>query len=102
MRKTIVGLGKMIAITAIGFGAALIGFGLSHQLWLSLLLMLVTGFSMMQVMSACNTIMQTIVEEDKRGRVMSFYTMAIIGMMPFGSLLAGIIANQIGAPRTVM
>src|SRR5262249_32626904 len=101
-RKTVVGLGRWISACAFLFGAGLIGFGLSHWLWLSLPLMLVTGFSMMQQMAASNTIMQTIVDEDKRGRVMSFYTMAFIGMVPFGSLMAGSLANSIGAPRTVM
>src|SRR2546426_9963581 len=102
MRRTIVGLGRTIAITAFTFGGGLIAFGLSHSLWLSLPLMLVVGFSMMQLMSGCNTIMQTIVEEKKRGRVMSFYTMALIGIMPFGSLLAGGVASKIGAPHTVI
>jgi MFS family permease len=102
MRKTIVGLGRVIVITAFTFGAGLVFFGMSHWLWLSLLLMLITGFSMMQQMSASNTIMQTIVDENKRGRVMSFYTMAFIGVTPFGSLLAGLAASSIGAPRTVI
>ncbi|HLH31160.1 MAG TPA: MFS transporter, partial [Terriglobia bacterium] len=101
-RKTIVGLGRVIAITACTFGIGLIGLGLSHWLWISLPLMLVTGFSMMQQMSSSNTIMQTIVEENKRGRVMSFYTMAFIGVAPFGSLMAGFAASRFGAPRTVM
>jgi hypothetical protein len=64
--------------------------------------MLVTGFSMMQQMSSSNTIMQTIVEESKRGRVMSFYTMAFIGVAPFGSLMAGLAASRFGAPHTIM
>ena len=102
LRKSIVGLGKMIAITALTFGAGLVAFGLSHWLWLSLLLMLANGFSMMQQMSASNTILQTIVAEDKRGRVMSFYTMAFMGVAPFGSLIAGALATQIGAPMTVV
>lgn len=101
-RKTIVGLGRVIAITAFTFGAGLVVLGLSHWLWLSLPLMLVTGFAMMQQMSASNTIMQTIVEENKRGRVMSFYTMAFIGVAPFGSLVAGLAASKVGAPHTVM
>jgi MFS family permease len=101
-RKTIVGLGRIIALSAFGFGAGLIVLGLSHWLWLSLPIMLVTGFSMMQQMSASNTIMQTIVQENKRGRVMSFYTMAFIGVVPFGSLIAGFAASKIGAPYTVM
>lgn len=101
MRKSIVGLGKMMAITAFMFGAGLIAFGLSRYIWLSLLLMLVIGFSMMQQMAAGNTILQTIVDEDKRGRVMSFYTMSFIGAAPFGSLIAGALASKIGAPLTV-
>jgi MFS family permease len=64
--------------------------------------MLVCGFGMMQQMAASNTIIQTIVEESKRGRVMSFYTVAFVGMAPFGSLLAGALARAIGAPLTVM
>lgn len=102
MRKTVLGLGKRIATTTLIFGAGLIFFGLSHYLWISLALMLVTGFSLIQQMSCSNTIMQTIVQEDKRGRVMSFYTMAFVGAMPFGSLIAGAVANAIGAPLTVM
>jgi len=102
MRRTIVGLGKVISIVAFTFGGGLIGFGLSPSLWTSLPLVFVIGFSMMQVMSSCNTIMQTIVDEKKRGRVMSFYTMSIIGITPFGSLLAGGVASRIGAPHTVM
>jgi MFS family permease len=101
-RKTIVGLGRVIAVTAFTFGLGLIALGLSHWLWLSLPLILVTGFSMMQQMSSSNTIMQTIVDESKRGRVMSFYTMAFIGVAPFGSLIAGFAASRIGAPHTVM
>jgi MFS family permease len=102
VRKTIVGLVRMIAITSVTFGASLVAFGFSQQIWISLPLLLVTGFSMMQQMSASNTIMQTIVREDKRGRVMSFYTLAFIGVGPFGSLLAGSVANALGARLTVI
>jgi MFS family permease len=101
-RRSVRGLGRMIVISAGVFGAGLIGFGLSHYFWLSMLAMLVTGFGMMQGMAASNTIIQTIVSEDKRGRVMSYYTMAFVGMAPFGSLLAGTMAHAIGAPRTVV
>ncbi len=83
------------------FGGALIAFSFSRWLWLSLLLMVATGFGMMQEMAASNTVLQTIVEEDKRGRVMSFYSIALQGMAPFGSLFAGIIAARIGAPFTL-
>jgi MFS family permease len=100
-RKSVLGLGRVIAAMAATFGAALIAFSFSHRLWLSLLLMVVTGFGMMQAMAASNTVLQTIVDDDKRGRVMSFYTMAFQGMTPFGSLFAGILAARIGAPFTL-
>jgi MFS family permease len=101
-RKSVLGLGRIIARSAAIFGAALVGFGISHQLWLSLLLMLASGLGMMTQMAASNTLLQTIVEEDKRGRVMSFYAMAFQGMVPFGSLLAGALAARVGAPVTVV
>jgi MFS family permease len=84
------------------FGAGLIGFSLSRILWLSLLLLLFTGVGFMVQMAASNTLLQTLVEDDKRGRVMSFYTMAIMGVTPFGSLLAGGLAHKIGAPNTLL
>jgi MFS family permease len=99
---SVLGLGRMIPLSAGAFGVGLILFGFSRHLWLSLPLMLVCGFGLMQQMAASNTIIQTIVEENKRGRVMSYYTMSFVGMAPFGSLLAGTLANWIGAPRTVM
>ncbi len=102
LRKTVLGLGRMIPISTACLGVGLILFGMSRVLWLSLLLMLFCGFGMMQQMAASNTIIQTIVEDDKRGRVMSFYAMAFVGMAPFGSLLAGVSAHAIGAPLTVM
>jgi len=102
VRRSVRGLTKMIPIAAVAFGIGLICFGLSTRLWLSLLMMLVTGFGMMQGMVASNTIMQTLVDEHMRGRVMSYYTMAFVGMAPFGSLLSGLLAHTIGAPRTVI
>ena len=102
LRKSVRGLTTMIQVAAILFGAGLILFGLSHNLALSFFLMLVTGFGMMQGLAASNTIIQTLVPEDKRGRVMSYYTMAFVGMAPFGSLLAGALAHRFGAPHAVM
>jgi len=102
LRKSVRGLLKMIPISAAVFGIGLVSFGLSHVQWLSMLLMLVTGFGMMQGMTASNTIIQTLVPEDRRGRVMSYYTVAFVGMAPFGSLLAGALGHTIGSPRTVM
>jgi MFS family permease len=83
-------------------GGALILFGLSHTLWLSLALMVFVGFGLMQGAAASNTIIQSLVPEDKRARAMSYYTMAFFGAAPFGSLLAGSLAHWIGAPYTVM
>ncbi len=102
LRRSVVGLTGMIQISAAMFGAALILFGLSHTLWLSLLLMLFVGFGMMQGAAASNTVIQTLVPEDKRARVMSYYTVAFVGSAPFGSLLAGTLAHRIGAPHAVM
>ena len=101
MRRSVRGLVKMIPIAALVFGLGLIAFGLSHVEWLSLLLMVVVGWGMMQGLTSSNTIIQTLVPEDKRGRVMSYYTVAFVGMAPFGSLLAGALAHWIGAAHTV-
>jgi MFS family permease len=94
-RRSVRGLIRMIPIAAAVFGVGLIGFGLSHVFWLSMLMALVAGMGMMQGMAASNTVIQTLVSEDKRGRVMSYYTMAFMGMAPFGSLLAGTLAHAI-------
>jgi MFS family permease len=102
LRRSVRGLPKMIPAAAIIFGTGLFFFGLSRWLWLSLVLMLFVGFGMLQGMTVSNTIIQTLVPEDRRGRVMSYYTAAFMGMAPFGSLLAGSLAHWIGAPRTVM
>ncbi|HEY2845957.1 MAG TPA: MFS transporter, partial [Bryobacteraceae bacterium] len=102
LRKTVIGLGKRIAISAALFGGGLVFLGFSRSLPLSLLLMTLTGFGMMQQMAASNTILQTIAADDKRGRVMSFYTLAILGMNPIGSLVAGAVAAKIGVPWTMI
>ena len=95
------GLGRVILFNTVVFGGGLIGFGLSRWLWLSLLALMVVGFGMMVQMASTNTVIQTIVDEEKRGRVMSFYTMAFLGTAPFGSLLAGWFSTTIGASQTV-
>ena len=102
VRKSVRGLTTMIQLAAAMFGLGLILFGFSHVLWLSMALMLLVGFGMMQGLAASNTVIQTLVPEDKRSRVMSYYTMAFVGMAPFGSLLAGGLAHYLGAPHTVM
>lgn len=101
-RKTVRGLVRIIPLSTAAFGIGLIGFSLSRLLWLSLPLMFVTGLGIMTQMATCNTVIQTIVDDDKRGRVMSLYVMAFIGTAPFGSLLAGTLASIIGAPKTLM
>jgi len=101
-RKTVIGLVNLIPWFAAVFGLGLITFSLSRYFVLSIGLMLVTGLGMMMQMTTSNTIIQTIVDDDKRGRVMSFYTMAFMGTAPFGSLLAGALASRIGAPGTLM
>lgn len=102
VRKTVIGLTRMLQIAAATTGVALILFGLSHTLWISLVLMLFAGFGMMQAAAVSNTVIQSLVSEDKRARVMSYYTMAFFGGAPFGSLLAGVLAHHVGAPLTVM
>jgi MFS family permease len=102
VRKSVRGLTTMIQVSALCFGGGLILFGLSRNLALSLVALLITGFGMMQGLAASNTVIQTLVPEDKRGRVVSYYTMAFVGMAPFGSLLAGALAHRFGAPHTVM
>ena len=101
-RTTVLGLGRVLPMTAAGFGASLIAFAASRQLWLSLLLLVITGFCFMQQMASSNTILQTIAENNKRGRVMSFYSISFQGIAPFGSLIAGAAASRIGAPHTLM
>jgi MFS family permease len=101
-RRSVLGLGRIIALASSIFGIGLISFSLSHVLWLSFFLLLLTGFGMMVHMASSNTILQTMVDDDKRGRVMSLYVMAFMGMAPFGSLAAGSLAHGIGAPDTLI
>lgn len=100
-RKSVRGLYRVLPVVAAVFGAGLIAFSFSRAYWLSLLLMGVMGFGMMNQFASSNTLIQTIVDDDKRGRVMSYFMMAYMGANPFGSLLAGSLAPVIGAPWTV-
>ncbi len=102
LRRSVLGLGRMIGLSAAIFGASLIAFSFSRMFWLSMLLLPFTGFGLMQQMAASNTILQTIVDDEKRGRVMAYYAMAFQGMAPFGSLLGGAVAGRIGAPATLV
>lgn len=101
-RQSAKGLDRMIPFFASLFGLGLITFAISRIFPLSLLLLVFAGMGMMLHMASSNTIVQTLVEDNKRGRVMSIYTMAFLGMMPFGSLLAGSLAKLIGAPGTLI
>lgn len=102
VRKSVVGLTRMLQVSSATLGVALILFGISHLLPLSILLMVLAGFGMMQSTAASNMIIQTLVPEDKRARVISYYAMAFFGSAPLGSLLAGALAQKIGAPHTII
>jgi MFS family permease len=102
LRKSVVGLTRAIQISSFTLGLALILFGISHRLALSIVLMGFAGFGMMQTASASNTIIQTLVPEDKRARAISYYAMAYFGSAPIGSLLAGVLAQKIGAANTII
>ncbi|MEI8176253.1 MAG: MFS transporter [Candidatus Omnitrophota bacterium] len=101
-RRTVRGLARVIALTAGAFGLAAAAFSFSRSIQLSMVIIAVAGFSIMVQMAAANTVLQSLVDEDKRGRIMSLYIMAFMGMTPFGSLLAGMLAHRIGAPHTLL
>ncbi len=100
-RRNVLGLGRVIKIALLMFGSGLALFSFLTNLYVSLPVLILVGFGMISVMASCNTIVQTIVDEDKRGRVMSFYVMAFMGAAPLGSLLAGGVSSAIGAPFTL-
>ncbi len=101
-RSSIRGLGKVIVVATAALSTGIIAFSLSRYVALSMFFIFFAGFGMMVNMASANTILQTIVDDNKRGRVMSFYTMSFMGMAPFGSLLAGYAASRIGAPGTLV
>ena len=88
-RQGMRGLGRWVAFSAAGFGASLILFSLSRSFWLSAVLLLPVGFSMIVQMASSNTLIQAMVPDNLRGRVMAVYSMMFMGMAPFGALLAG-------------
>jgi MFS family permease len=100
--RSITSLGRALLVSTLGFGAALIAFGLCRIPWLSCVCLVAVGFGFMLLMASSNTIIQTIVDEDKRGRVMSFLMTVILGTAPLGSLAIGAIADRIGAPSTII
>src|SRR4029079_14313180 len=100
-RPSVVGLARVIFAATLMFGLSLVAFSASRTLWLSLVLLPLVGAGFMAQMAATNTILQTIVDDRFRGRVMAFYTMAFLGTAPLGSLLAGVRASRMGAPKTI-
>lgn len=102
LRRQVLGLERLIALSLVIIGIGLIAFGLSRELWLSVLILVVIGGGGILQLTGGNTIIQTLVEDDKRGRVMSLYTLAVIGTQPLGNLLAGSIAQYIGAANTII
>jgi len=101
-RRTVLGLGRVMVVATLAFGAGLVAFGLARTVWFALIVLIVIGAGFMIEMAATNTILQTIVEERLRGRVMAFYTMAFLGTAPIGSLLAGIVADRVGVSATII
>jgi MFS family permease len=100
-RKNIIGLGRVIVFATLGFGVGLVCFTVSQTFWLSLLLLVGVGYGWMVLIAASNTVLQTLADNQMRGRVMSLFSMMLVGMAPFGSLLAGWAADQVGAPLVV-
>jgi MFS family permease len=100
-RTGVKGLAAMTGRACAGFGACLAVFALSHWFWLSLVMLIPAGFAMMTQMACSNTLIQTMVPDHLRGRVMALYSVMFMGMAPFGAFLAGALAEKIGAPATV-
>jgi len=100
-RKSVLGLGKLIPFATSILGLGLIAFSFSRNIYLSIALMPLAGFGFMVQMASCNTLMQTLVPDEKRGRAMSFFAMSFQGTMPFGSLFAGALSHQIGPMPTI-
>jgi MFS family permease len=101
-RKSVLGLGRLIVLAAVLFAAGIAAFALSGTIIFSLASLVVVGFGAITMIASCNTILQTIVEEDKRGRVMSFFAVSFMGMAPFGSLGAGTMSGIIGPRETLL
>jgi MFS family permease len=100
-RRSIVGLGRVIPAASALFGLGLIAFSFSRVIWIAVPCLFLAGFGFMVQMASSNTVIQTIVDDEKRGRVMGFYMMAFLGTAPFGSLIAGFLSSRIGAPATL-
>jgi MFS family permease len=101
-RANVVGLGRIIAISTVTYGASLMAFAVSRNVFLSMVLLLLSGTGYMTAIAGSNTLIQTLVNDAMRGRVMAFYTMAFLGTMPLGSLAAGLVAERLNAPVTIV
>lgn len=101
MRRGVHGLGRWVGFSAMAFGISLVVFSFSRWFWISVILLIPTGYAVMLQMSSSNTLIQAMVPDELRGRAMSVYTMMFMGMAPMGSLFAGALADRIGAPWTV-
>src|SRR5215471_15045770 len=101
-RTGVHGLGRWVTFSCAGFGVSLIAFALSKNFWLSTALLVPVGFGMMLQMSSSNTLIQAMVPDHLRGRVMALYSMMFMGMAPFGALLGGALADRLGAPISVI
>jgi MFS family permease len=101
LRSGVKGLGRLVALTCGGFGVSLIAFSFSRYFWLSAVLLIPVGFCLMLQMACSNTLIQSMVPDALRGRVMAVYSMMFMGMAPFGALLGGALADRLGAPITV-
>jgi MFS family permease len=100
-RRSVLDLDRWIAAAPVLFGSALVAFSFANTLWAAALLLTTTGFALLLMTAAANTVLQTIVDEDKRGRVVSLYSMMVTGLAPVGGLIAGLVADRIGAPYTL-
>ncbi|HXO31743.1 MAG TPA: MFS transporter [Candidatus Acidoferrales bacterium] len=100
-REGVKGLGRWVALCCAGFGASLLIFSLSHSFWISVILLLPVGYCMMLQMACSNTLIQVMVPDALRGRVMAVYSMMFMGMAPIGALLGGALADRLGAQVTV-
>lgn len=101
-RRSVLGLGKVVSLMGVVFGLGLAGVSLLRTHWMVYAVLVPTGFAMIASLASINTLLQTLTDNNKRGRVMGFYTMALMGMAPFGSLLYGTVAEGVGVPYTMM
>jgi MFS family permease len=100
-RRSVLDLARWIALTPPAYGLAMLSFSFASSMWAAALLLTATGFALLLMTAAANTVLQTIVDEDKRGRVVSLYTMMVTGLAPVGGLLAGLTAEHVGGPLTL-